>query len=148
MAVVTILALVLAALLLFLPVSQALWFLIFARDGIGSAWIFAYSVLVLLVLVVGAAAKRFSLNPPGWSNVGRFFVTAIALAVLGCIIAIAIGASIHLTGTGHGDSVHALLVGAAGIVLLCTGGLLSQTRRALAADPSGRRERRAAGSKG
>jgi hypothetical protein len=139
MAVVTIFTLVLAALLLFLPVIQALWFLLFARDSIGSAWIFVYSVLVVLLLVIGVLARRFSLNLPGWSNVGKFFVSAVVLAVLSCIGAIAIGASVNLRDSGAGESVDALLLGAAGIVVLCTSGLLSQTRRALTSDSSGRR---------
>ena len=138
MAVVTIFILVLAALLLFIPVSGVLWVLIYARDSIDAAFIFVHSVLVVLLVIIGALARRFSLNSPGWTNVGKFFVAALVLALLGCIGAIAIGASVNLTDPG--DSLLALPLGAAGIVLLSTAGLLSLTRRARTADSNARRE--------
>lgn len=138
MAAATIFILVLAALLLFIPVSGVLWVLIYAPESIDSAFIFVHSVLVALLVITGALARRFSLNSPGWANVGKFFITALALALLSCIGAIAIGASNNLRDPG--DSLLALPLGAAGIVLLSTAGLLSLTRRARTADSSARRE--------
>ena len=145
MSVVAIFMLGVAALMLFPIAGQALWYLIESQT-VPAAWMFAFAVLVVLLVIIEALARRLSINSPGWSNVGKFFLAAFAIAFRGCMGALAISSWLSLKEDfgDAGASVWALLSGAAGIVELCTAGLLLRTRRAQAAESSGRRDAGAA----
>ena len=125
-------SLALAALLLFMPVTQLVWSLFVVRESMESPLTVMYAVMAPLAFVIPMLAWRFSRNRPGWGNIGIFFALGSVLVAIGFAVFLALVFLSHASDSSHGGTLFVFLFGAIGILMASTGWLLWNTRRVCA----------------
>ena len=125
-----VLGVALAVLLLFLPIGTLVSSLVL-HQALESAQVIMYGVMTPIAIVILLLALRFSLNRPGWANVGLFLALGIALVVAGCAAYVALASAANANDSSHGATVFVLALGLLGFLMAAASWLLWVTRRSL-----------------
>jgi hypothetical protein len=125
-----VLGIVLGVLLLFIPVGTLVSSLV-SRQPLEAAQLLMYGVMVPTALGILLLAWRFSLNRPGWANIGVFVAIGTALVAAGSAAFVALAVAANASDSSHGGTVFVLGLGLLGVLMASASWLLWLTRRGL-----------------
>jgi hypothetical protein len=129
MIILEILSIVLAAVLLFMPVTGLFWYFLSSSPGYAdSGFILAYAVIAVFVCEVAALVRYLAFKQSSHSLVGIFLGAALALTIFTCAIGIWLAFALNVIDSSHGGSLILQVLGCLGITFAATAWLVHKTR--------------------